>query len=378
MVVPFPTKVLLAEVENFAEEVPAYLWFDYLRSGRGMDPSQVLLTVRESPMTPVYRIEFVLPNDALTAIPFLAELKVRGLIPGFALRFTVPTELESRKEQTNRFLAAYRRPVDGTLETLPRNRLTSSTAHFLAFKSRTDPRVRRSEHAGPVRLNPEQASEMAADMIAVADFYQLPLDAFLGIGAMENNYLNIHGDLNHAVWKKKVAKDDIILRRTRHKVLVSNYSIGVWQITRETLRHAHALFLNDKREYGQLPERLRPPKVLEMDLTDSHVLTTYAGLVLRDLLDQFGGDVEKAVGAYNGGPRNPNARYAAGVQAVAQYARNVLGRVAAVGEETANHGLDHATGQQDPRDGVTPSPVSRLDCLDSTSLKPVSDNSSQR
>lgn len=192
-------------------------------------------------------------------------------------------------------------------------------------------------------------------MIAVADFYQLPLDAFLGIGAMENNYLNIHGDLNHAVWKKKAAQNDIVLRRTRHKVLVSNYSIGVWQITRETLRHAHALFLNDKRDYGPLPERLRPPKALEMDLTDSHVLTTYAGLILRNLLDQFNGNVEKAVGAYNGGPRNPNARYAAGVQAVAQYARNVLGRVAAADEETADDGLDHATGQQDPRNGVIPS-----------------------
>lgn len=313
-------------------------------------------------MTPVYRIEFVLPNDALTAIPFLAELKARGLIPGFALVFTVPTELEPRKEQTNLFLAAYRRPVDWKLETLPRNRLTSSTAHFLAFKSRTDPRVRRSEQAGPVRLNPEQASEMAADMIAVADFYQLPLDAFLGVGAMENNYLNIDGDLNHAVWKKKAAKDDIVLRRMRHKVLVSNYSIGVWQITRETLRHAHDLFLNDKREYGQLPERLRPLKVLEMDLTDSHVLTTYAGLVLRDLLDQFSGDVERAVGAYNGGPRNPNARYAAGVQAVAQYARNIQ-RVAAVDEKTANDGLDHATGQQDPRDRVIPSDLNpRPEC----------------
>lgn len=39
MMVPFPTQVLLAEVESFAEELPAYLWFDYLRSG--MDPSHV-------------------------------------------------------------------------------------------------------------------------------------------------------------------------------------------------------------------------------------------------------------------------------------------------------------------------------------------------
>jgi soluble lytic murein transglycosylase-like protein len=61
-----------------------------------------------------------------------------------------------------------------------------------------------------------------------------------------------------------------------------------------------------------------------LDVTDSHVLTTYAGLLLRDLLDRFNGDIEKAVGAYNGGPRNPNAEYAAGVQLVAVYARNFL------------------------------------------------------
>ena len=70
-------------------------------------------------------------------------------------------------------------------------------------------------------------------------------------------------------------------------------------------------------------------------MTDSHVLTTYAGLLLRDLLDRFNGDIEKAVGAYNGGPRNPNPQYAAGVQIVASYARNVLERVSAVNERAA-------------------------------------------
>ena len=346
-IVPFPTKVLLAEVERFQDELPAYLWFDYLRGRPGMDPQQVLLSATESPATespttPVYRIELALPNDAMTAIPLLAGLKAKGWIEGFDFVFTVPEQLEYRREQTNLFVAAYKKPVDRTLETLPGKQLMSSTAHFLAFKSRTDPRVRRLEEAGPTRLNHEQASEMAADIIAVADFYRLPLDTFLGIGAMENNYLSIRGDLNHAIWKKRAAKDDIILKRKRHKVLVSNYSIGVWQTTRETLRYAHALYLNDKRDYGQLPERLRPPHVLEFDLTDGHVLTTYSGLLLRDLLDRFNGDVDKAVGAYNGGPRNPNAQYAAGVQRVAQYARNILERVVAIGEETTADDLDRA------------------------------------
>jgi len=347
MIVPLPTKALLAEVGRFDDEISAYLWFDYLRSRSGVEESQVLLTVREKEQVPVYRIEVVLPNDALAAIPFLADLEAKGFIEGFDLVFTTPAQVDYKREQTSIFRAAYRRPVGKKLETLPRNHLLSSTARFLGFKSRTDPRVRGAAESRPSSLSHEQATELAADIVAVAEFYDLPLDVFLGIGAMENNYLSVRGDINHAIWKRKPAKDDIILKRGRHRVLVSDYSIGVWQITRETLRYAHALFLTDKRDYSQLPERLRPPKTLELDLTDSHVLTTYAGLLLRDLLNRFNGDVEKAVGAYNGGPRNPNLHYAAGVQAVAEYARNILERVTAENErameETLQHGAESSS-----------------------------------
>lgn len=336
MIVPFPAKVLLADVGRFDEEISAYLWFDYLRSRPGVDGSQVLLTAHEKQQAPIYVIEMVLPNDALVAIPYLARLEAKRFIQGFDLVFTVPAQVEFRTRQTSLFVAAYHRPVERGLETLPRKQLLSATARFLAFKSRTDPRVRGSgESGGPSSLSHEQATELAADIIAVADFYDLPLDVFLGIGAMENNYLSIRGDLTHSIWKRKPAKDDIILKRRRGRVLVSDYSIGVWQITRETLRYAHLLYRKDKRDYSQLPERLRPPQVLELDLTDSHVLTTYAGLLLRDLLDRFNGEVEKAVGAYNGGPRNPNSQYAAGVQMVAVYARNVLERVRATNEIAA-------------------------------------------
>lgn len=246
----------------------------------------------------------MLPNDALTAIPFLADLEAKGFIEGFDLVFTTPAQVKYMREQTSVFIATYRRrPVAKKLGTLPRKHLLSSTAHFLPFKSRTDPRVRGAGGSRPSSLSHEQAMELAADIVAVAEFYGLPLDMFLGIGAMENN-LSIRGDINHAIWKKKPAKGDIILKRRRYRVLVGDYSIGVWQITRETLRYAHVLFLKDKRDCSQLPERLRPPKRLELDLRDSHALTTYAGLLLRDLLDGFNWDVEKAVGAYNGGPRS--------------------------------------------------------------------------
>jgi hypothetical protein len=152
MIVALPTKALLAEVGRFDDELSAYLWFDYLRSRPGVEGSQVLLTVLEKEQVPVYRIEVVLPNDALSAIPFLADLEAKGFIEGFDLVFTTPAQVEYRRVQTSVFVAAYRKPVAKKLETLPRKHLLSSTAHFLAFKSRTDPRdaVVQEPTGGPV------------------------------------------------------------------------------------------------------------------------------------------------------------------------------------------------------------------------------------
>jgi hypothetical protein len=105
----------------------------------------------------------------------------------------------------------------------------------------------------------------------------------LGIGAMENNYMNVRGDLENAAWKARPQPGDIVLRRVRGRVLVRNDSVGLWQITRESLRYAHALYLRDKRDYSLLSERLRPEKVLDLNNIDPQVLTTYAGLLLQDL-----------------------------------------------------------------------------------------------
>lgn len=349
MLVPLPTQILLGEAGQFDNELSAYLWFDYLRSRPGVDASQVLLVVTEQPDgMPLYRIEVILPNNALTAVPFLAELEAKGSIQPFRLAFSSPGPVGYGRKQTQVFMAAYKRPVANKLEKLTAQQLVSRTARFLAFKSRTDPRVR--ETAGMIALDQQAAQDLAADIIAVAKFYDLPLDVFLGIGAMENNYLSIRGDITHSVWKRRAAQDDIILKRRRRRVLVSNYSVGVWQITRETLRYAHALYLKDrgKHDYTQLPARLVPPDKLELDVTDSHVLTTYAGLLLHDLLDRFSGDVDKAVGAYNGGPRNPNPQYAAGVQMVASYARNVLERMTAVHDKAARADLRFDGNQPQP------------------------------
>jgi hypothetical protein len=69
---------------------------------------------------------------------------------------------------------------------------------------------------------------------------------------------------------------------------------------------------------------------------DDAVLTTYAGLLLRGLLDHFGGDVEKATGAYNGGVRAPNPAYASGVKTVAVYARRILEHASVLDDPTTD------------------------------------------
>jgi hypothetical protein len=136
--------------------------------------------------------------------------------------------------------------------------------------------------------------------------------------------MDADGDLTHTVWKPRPQRGDLVLAQRRKRVLVSDYSIGAWQISRESLRRAHELYLKDKRDYDLLPARLRPAKEFDFNSLNDEVLTTYAGLLLRDLLDRFGGDVDKAIGAYNGGVRTPNPAYASAVKNVALYARKVL------------------------------------------------------
>ncbi len=324
-----PGGTLVGKVGSYTDEFAAYLPFDYLRGIQSISGSRLFIVTEEMNSGPQYNIYLELPNDILAADHTLSGLAIAGHIKGFELESPPVSEIQKWKEETDLFNAAYQQPVRKRLLRLPRKALTSAVASFILFKVRTDRRVReRLEPAAAKELSIEDARNFAADMIAVSEFYDIPLDMLLGIGAMENNYLDIRGDLKHAIWKKHAQRGDIILRRRHGRVLVSNYSIGPWQITRETLRYAHSLYLHDKRDYEKLPPRLRPPRELDLDHINSDVLTIYAGLLLRNLLDYFHGDVEKAEGAYNGGRKDPNLSYSSGVSTVASYARRVVGLAA--------------------------------------------------
>jgi len=339
LVLPFAPGIAAAEVATFHDQLEAFLHFEYLRGREariGNDTSRILLTAVDTASGPSYKVFIVTDNDLLTAIPHLTQLEGRNLIAAYNLGTWTEKDLAYYQQQSHTFDVAYGVPTEQKLESLSSFQLLPALARFLVFKSQTDNRVMERTDSAPQPLTREQATQLAADILNVARFYDLPLDYFLGVGAMENDYMDVNGDLTHAVWKKRAQRDDIILRRGRKRVMVSDYAIGTWQITRETLRAAHQLYLKDKRDYTKLPARLRPPRDLNLNSVDDAVLTTYAGLLLRGLLDHFGGDVDKAIGAYNGGVKTPNPAYASGVKVVAEYARRVLEHATVLEDPAAN------------------------------------------
>ena len=339
LVLPFAPGIAAAEVAAFHDQLEAFLHFEYLRGREarsGNDTSRILLTAVDTSSGPSYKIFIVSDNDLLTAVPRLTQLEGRNLIAGYNLDTWTEKDFYYYQQQSHTFDVAYGVPTSQKLESLSSFQLLPALARFLVFKSQTDNRVMEKTESAPQPLTREQATELAADILDVARFYDLPLDYFLGVGAMENDYMDVNGDLAHAVWKKRAQRDDIILRRGRKRVMVSDYAIGTWQITRETLRAAHQLYLKDKRDYSKLPARLRPLRDLDLNSVDDAVLTTYAGLLLRGLLDHFGGDVDKAIGAYNGGVKTPNPAYASGVKVVAEYARRVLEHATVLDAPAAN------------------------------------------
>lgn len=328
--VRIPGRSLVADVATFDDELFAYLMFGRFRSLVARDGRRAWLTYERRGKAISYVIRLGGQDNLLAALPYFFQLQEAIRLKPISYRWVVPDAVSQYEAQSQIFDQAYKLPARRKLESLPRAELVAYIRRFIRFKAATDDRIRKGIEPIPRPPDRPEAHRLAEDIVTVADFFSLPLDFFLGIGAMENNYMNVKGDIGNAIWKRRAEKGDVILKRGRRRVLVLNESSGVWQITRETLRYAHRLFLKDKRDYSALPERLRPPKELNLNDVSPEVLTTYAGLFFRDLLDRFHGDVAQAVGAYNGGPGNPNVQYEAGVRMVAEYARRILEHTAAL------------------------------------------------
>ena len=327
-VIRVPDRSLVFDAAIFDDELYAYLMFGYFRGLVARDGYQAWLTCERKDGAIAYVIRLGRQDNLYTALPYLLRLHANGIVTEVSYHWVVAGVVSRYAAQSRTFDRVYNFPTHRKLELLPRPELASYVRRFIRFKASTDGRVRGKSGTDPRPPGPNEAHRLAEDIVSVADFFSLPLDFFLGIGAMENNYLHVKGDLGNTVWKRRAHNGDIILKRGRKGVLVLNESSGIWQITRETLRQAHRLFQKDTRNYSLLPEHLRPPRKLDLNDVPPAVLTTYAGLFFRDLLDRFNGNVTTAVAAYNGGPGNPNLRYEAGVRLIAQQARRILEQAA--------------------------------------------------
>lgn len=324
-----PGSALVSEVATYRDELFAYLMFGYLR--QRVTGGELLLEFDSWQNEKPYRVRLLGPSNLIDAFD---EALAMGASPSIDTLWPA-SRIETVKRQTALFDTAYSLPVKRRMEELAPQTLSASMRQFIRLKSTTDPRIRKRMEAAPEPLTPADAQSLTGDIIAVAEFYGIPLDLFLGIGAMENNYMNVRGDLEHSIWKRRPAADDVVLERRRGRVRVLNDSAGVWQITRETLRYAHRLVRKDTRDYAVLPEHLRPPLEMRVTEVSPQVLTTYAGILLRDLLDHFDGDVRLAAAAYNGGRIRPNLRYAEGVQTAGGHARKVMEQAGALEGKTA-------------------------------------------
>src|SRR5258708_5630960 len=244
LILAFSPDVASAKIATFNDQLEAFLHFEYLRGREGGRASQILLTATHTASGPSYEIFVVVENDLLTAIPRLGEMESRGLIAHYELNAWTKKDLAYFQQQSNTFEAAYNVPTARKLETLTSFQLFPALAQFLIFKSQTDSRVAGESEAAPRPLSLERANQLAADILDVAYFYSLPLDYFLGVGAMQNNYIHANGHLTHTVCKKRPPRNHIVLRRSRRPVLVSDYSIGTWQTSRETPPSTPLLYPN--------------------------------------------------------------------------------------------------------------------------------------
>jgi hypothetical protein len=385
--VRFPGRFLVARLPAYDDELFAYLMSQHLKGVPALKGTEVLLTYRRVGETLSYPIELLLPDDLTTAIPLMAGAQSSGLIPSFSWRYVDKETLAAFRYQSRVFTTAYNLHSHRKIEDMSREEVAAYMKRFVQFKSTVDPRIRRRIEPVPHALTSHEAHRMAMDIVTIADFYDIPVDFFVGIGAIENNYMNVMGDLEHAVWKKRAEPGDIVLKRRKGRVLVRNQALGPWQITRETLRRLHKLYLTECRDYSRLPDHLQPPLELNLDDVNPDVLTTYAGLYFRQMLDRFEGDVRSAVGAYNGGPGNPNFDYEAGVRVAADHARRTIQQAAALNGAPAAgmrflrpHGPNfaHLPGNQrsSPLSGQPPSlapvpPQSRLATQPGTSIAPA-------
>lgn len=272
--VTFPGRHLIARAGEYGDELDAYQAVLNLRETAG--PAVPIAATRSTTSAAVF---LELPDDLLKTVPVLERL--RGTRVGTTVDWAVTQreQVSDWREESLLFEEIY--------GDLPR---------------------RRSASTGP-------PAHIVRDIVAIARFYDLSPRFFRPVPYPQRlpaSRWTQYPGANHAV----------LLRNPAGTLVVENDSVE-WQEVLDALIHAQALVDADRRDYASLPDRLQPSRRLDLEKRPD-ALFTYAGVLLRHLVDKAGGENLEAITARADRPDNPNVRYDPGVRRAAMYARRVL------------------------------------------------------
>lgn len=184
-----PNRVLTGELAEFNDGFFAFLMFDYLRARPGLSGRTVMLTSTEQQGLP--RVLVRLPDDLIEGVNILGEMKAHRLTPAVRFEWVPPSQLDSWIQEKSVFEDAYNGRASKRLERLHASELQRYLREFIRFKSETDPGRSTGSDPIPSPLNREDASRLAADIIAIARFYDVPISLFLSERSRRSEQYNL-------------------------------------------------------------------------------------------------------------------------------------------------------------------------------------------
>ena len=268
----FPGMHLMADAGTFRDELSAYAAVREMR--RRGTPAMPLAIVHHDKAVAV-RLE--LPNDLLQAIPLVNHLRTSGLIGEQDWAVAPTADVNGWRDVSTLFDQLYSEvPLRST---------------------------RRAESA-----------HVVADMLEIARFFGLSVRYFQPVPHAHSPPASN--------WTRQPAAGDVVLLRIPGATLVADKAAVEWQEISEALAHAQAVLDSGSWDYSKLSSHLRPNGA-PAD-TRPEVLLTYAGALMRHLVDTAGVTAPETIAAWADRPDNPNVRHDPGVRRAALYARRVL------------------------------------------------------
>ena len=297
-VLEFPGRIVVVRLGTAAGDVDAYRRLRSLRSG-ARDGSPVV-SVDEA--QDAFDILLMIRNDALAAVQTVEHIRSSGTAPSDLDWFVAaPEVVESWEAQTRILEALYRQVRLGP--------------------GRPDSHDARSDR--------NAGRSMLADIVAVARHYSMPVNLFELAGTVDTDYIDGTGHIRAARWRSEPSPKEVVIVRSNGRALTVPLDDPSWKLTEEAMQYAHALYMQDRSAGAPVAGLPQPPPTFNSE-TRPDVCVTYAGRILRDLLDHCGGDARCTAHAMAVDPADPNVRLDLGVRRVALYAARVMQHLGAL------------------------------------------------